>query len=207
MKHTLSYCTSVAAPPSQRHPEACGTRRTSTAVSRSAFLALAACTLCADALADELYVTRTDQPTAATAPTPSGPTVAGVQPRNSTPLVCFQLSLQCMGRAPVPTSPYATVSVQTTATPQPTRGGSRSSSDMGKGTRLKLQAPDVTHVVPQEELQQPLATPEQQEQQQDSQTVDVRGTTDAPQVPGGLASLWWAILHPSQAWRVVAPAQ
>ena len=32
---------------------------------------------------------------------------------------------------------------------------------------------------------------------------------NAPDVPGvrGFGALWWAINHPSQAWRIVAPAQ
>jgi hypothetical protein len=26
-----------------------------------------------------------------------------------------------------------------------------------------------------------------------------------PDVPGGLGAIWWAVVHPSQAWRIVTP--
>jgi hypothetical protein len=35
--------------------------------------------------------------------------------------------------------------------------------------------------------------------------VQVEGSRAAPKVPGGIAGLFWALRHPSQAWRVFAP--
>ena len=37
--------------------------------------------------------------------------------------------------------------------------------------------------------------------------VQVEGTKQAPKVPSGIAGLFWALRHPTQAWRVFAPAR
>jgi len=62
-------------------------------------------------------------------------------------------------------------------------------------------------VIPPEELQEPLPTEEQQAQTQDSETVKVKATNVPPDVPVGLGALWWALRHPSQAWKILTPAQ
>jgi hypothetical protein len=41
----------------------------------------------------------------------------------------------------------------------------------------------------------------------DPVTVKVEGTKTQPEVPGGIASLFWALRHPTQAWRIFAPAR
>jgi hypothetical protein len=37
--------------------------------------------------------------------------------------------------------------------------------------------------------------------------VQVEGERTAPKVPSGIAGLFWAMRHPTQAWRVFAPAR
>jgi hypothetical protein len=37
--------------------------------------------------------------------------------------------------------------------------------------------------------------------------VEVEGERVAPRVPSGIAGLFWALRHPTQAWRLFAPAQ
>jgi hypothetical protein len=36
--------------------------------------------------------------------------------------------------------------------------------------------------------------------------VQVEGSRAAPKVPSGIAGLFWALRHPTQAWRAFAPA-
>jgi hypothetical protein len=72
---------------------------------------------------------------------------------------------------------------------------------------LNLNAPDVRTVVSAEELKEPLPSDGQITETQESDTVSVKAESDAPDVPGGFGALWWALNHPSQAWRIVAPAE
>jgi hypothetical protein len=39
------------------------------------------------------------------------------------------------------------------------------------------------------------------------ETVQVRGATPPPYVPGGFAALYWAATHLSQSWRILVPVQ
>jgi hypothetical protein len=71
---------------------------------------------------------------------------------------------------------------------------------------LNLAAPDIRTVVSPEELKEPLPSDEITETEE-SDTVSVKGEANAPDVPGGFGALWWALNHPSQAWRILAPAQ
>lgn len=77
-------------------------------------------------------------------------------------------------------------------------------SDEGAKTRaasLDLKAPDIRILVPESELRQPLQEPTEIEQVQ----VQVEGSRPEVYVPGGLASLPWAVMHPTQAWRIFLP--
>lgn len=38
-------------------------------------------------------------------------------------------------------------------------------------------------------------------------TVQVKSAKNTPDVPGGILSVFWAMWHPTQAWRIVAPVQ
>ena len=115
----------------------------------------------------------------------SGPATAAGAHANSAkaPTFCFQFTLRCLERKSAPAA-------------------------QGSGKRpLNLTAPDIRTVVSQEELQEPLPTADQQAQAEESDTVQVKGTPNTPDVPGGFGALWWALNHPTQAWRIFAPAE
>jgi len=74
--------------------------------------------------------------------------------------------------------------------------------------RLDLKAPPLNHVYSQKELRYILAY----DPDEDSDTeVRVKGSTPAvnvPVTPGNqLLALPWALLHPTQAWRVFTPIE
>ena len=69
-----------------------------------------------------------------------------------------------------------------------------------KTASIDLKAPDIRRVVPEVELRQP------DEPVQDVQQVQVESTRpDEVYAPLGLASLPWAVMHPTQAWRIFMP--
>jgi len=77
-----------------------------------------------------------------------------------------------------------------------------------KGKKLNLTAPDVRTVVPEQELEQPLPSEKQITEVQEAQTVSVKTDEGVPpDVPLGLGAIWWAVVHPSQAWRILTPAE
>jgi len=76
------------------------------------------------------------------------------------------------------------------------------------GKKLNLTAPDVSTVVPEQELKEPLQNADQVTEVQEAQTVSVKTDEGVPpDVPQGLGAIWWAVVHPSQAWRIVTPYQ
>jgi hypothetical protein len=91
------------------------------------------------------------------------------------------------------------------------KGAAKAGSTKAKGTnthgkKLNLTAPDVSTVVSEQELKEPLQNPDQVTEVQESQTVSVKTDEGVPpDVPGGLGAIWWAVVHPSQAWRIVTP--
>lgn len=74
--------------------------------------------------------------------------------------------------------------------------------------RLDLKAPPLNHVYSRKELRYILAY--DPDDQADTE-VSVRGTAPAmnvPVTPGNqLLALPWALLHPTQAWRVLTPIE
>jgi hypothetical protein len=62
-------------------------------------------------------------------------------------------------------------------------------------------------VVSADELKEPLPSEEQVTEVQEADTVSVKGDPNAPDIAGGFGALWWALNHPSQAWRILAPAE
>ena len=83
-------------------------------------------------------------------------------------------------------------------------GSGATKTARSNGKKLNLTAPDVSTVVPEEELKEPLQNQEQVTEVQESQTVSVNKGVPTD-VPGGLGAIWWAVVHPSQAWRIVTP--
>jgi len=69
---------------------------------------------------------------------------------------------------------------------------------------LDLRAPDVRRLLPAEQWRYPLPTDE------DSVTVESRRNAPPPdpekrEVPGGVVAPFWALRHPTQAWRIFVP--
>jgi len=91
--------------------------------------------------------------------------------------------------------------------PAGAKNGTATKSGAEQQPPLNLKAPDVRTVVSPEELQEPLPSSEQQAQAEEGDTVQVKSEPNAPDVPGGFGAIWWAMNHPSQAWRILAPAQ
>jgi hypothetical protein len=70
---------------------------------------------------------------------------------------------------------------------------------------LDLKPPDIRTVMSTAQIAAAIPNPEEMEVE--GETVQVRSATPGPFVPGGFAALYWAATHPSQAWRILAPAQ
>jgi hypothetical protein len=68
---------------------------------------------------------------------------------------------------------------------------------------LDLRAPDISHVFSEAELRQTLQEPEEVHEIQE--TVQVEGQRQLTPVSIGLMAIPWAIVHPTQAWRILMP--
>lgn len=115
----------------------------------------------------------------AAAPTRTSSAAAAPSDPSAQRLVCLNLSLQCFAIKPKQDDAAAKT----------------------KAAALDLKAPDIRRVVPEVELRMPLEEPTEVEEQQ----VQVEGTRPEVYVPGGIASLPWAVMHPTQAWRIFLP--
>jgi hypothetical protein len=146
-------------------------------------------------------------------------------------VVCFKLTMRCLkGKDPNDPSAAANASSggasgsaknasaaakgKPTATTQSTTAANAASvskhATSGTATSqqpLNLTTPDVKHVVSEDELKEPLPDEEQQAESQDTETVQVKAKSDAPEVPSGFEGVWWAMKHPLDAWRLFSPAQ
>jgi hypothetical protein len=97
-------------------------------------------------------------------------------------LVCLNMSLQCFA-----------------VTPPPADGTSK----MAHTRPLDLRAPDIRTLVSEAELRQRLDDPYEQQQMQAQ--VQVEGSRPETYLPIGIASLPWAVMNPTQAWRIFLP--
>jgi len=107
--------------------------------------------------------------------------------------VCFKLTGRCVELKKTPAAK---------GTGHAAKDGS---STQTRPPAMNLAAPDVRTVVSAEELKEPLPSGEQITEAQEDQTVSIKGEGVPPDVPMGFGAIWWALNHPSQAWRVVAP--
>jgi hypothetical protein len=105
------------------------------------------------------------------------------------PPVCFKLTGRC---------------VELSKTPA---GKGTAKDDAAAKRPLNLAAPDVRTVVPADELKEPLPSSEQVAEVQEDQTVSIKGEGVPADVPLGFGAIWWALNHPSQAWRIVTPVE
>ena len=105
--------------------------------------------------------------------------------------VCFQLTGRCVEGAKA----------------SKTKGGTHNASKDGSSAQrpLNLAAPDVRTVVSADELKEPLPSNEQVAEVQEADTVSVKSEGVPTDVPGGFGAIWWAVNHPSQAWKIVVP--
>ena len=70
---------------------------------------------------------------------------------------------------------------------------------------LDLKAPDIHTLMSSEQIAAAIPNPDDTAVVE-PETVQVHGGgAPAPYVPSGFAALYWAALHPSQAWRIVTP--
>jgi hypothetical protein len=118
-------------------------------------------------------------PAAQSAPARATPAVArslaGGPEASVRKLVCLNMSLQCF-----------------TVTPPP-----------ANARTLDLRAPDIRTLVSEAELRQRLDEPYEQFELQEQ--VQVEGTRPETYLPIGIASLPWAVMNPTQAWRIFLP--
>ena len=109
--------------------------------------------------------------------------------------VCFKLTGHCVDASKAPAG-----------TKSGTAAGKTDAQTKRK--KLNLTAPDVRTVVPEQELKEPLPSEKQITEVQEAQTVSVKTDEGVPpDVPLGLGAIWWAVVHPSQAWRILTPAE
>ncbi len=127
-----------------------------------------------------------------TAPATASQPPAGQSTGSKSDPVCFKLTGHC-----VDSSKAAT------------KAGTAGATKPGAGKKpLNLAAPDVRTVVPESELKEPLPNTDQVTETQEADTVSVKTEQGVPpDVPGGFGAIWWAMNHPSQAWRILAPAE
>jgi hypothetical protein len=103
-------------------------------------------------------------------------------PASSDNVICLQSSIRCF------------------STKAPAAGTPRSSAPA-----LDLRAPELNRVFSQAELSQKLQDPD--EQYEITETVQVEGARQLTPVSVGLMAIPWAIIHPTQAWRILMPVQ
>jgi len=132
------------------------------------------------------------------APAPSSSTSSSASDSKSEP-VCFKLTGHCVDASKAPSG----AKTGTAAAKADAQANGQANS---KRKKLNLAAPDVRTVVPEQELKEPLPSDNQITEVQESQTVSVKTDEGVPpEVPMGLGAVWWAVVHPSQAWRILTP--
>ena len=131
--------------------------------------------------------TATPAPTGSSNSSPAEASGGQASANKSEP-VCFKLTGHCVD-----------------ASKKSAKSGTAKVKTGANGQKLNLTAPDVSTVVPEQELKEPLPNAEQVTEVQEAQTVAVKTEGVPTDVPQGLGAIWWAVVHPSQAWRIVTP--
>ena len=166
--------------------------------STSALLALAATALLATALpaqaanptrvaakgaAPAKHSARTDsKKSAKPAPSATSSTAATAGTTATTPsVICFQSTVRCFAAVRSPNAMHTAA--------------------------IDLHPPDVRKIFPLAELQKPLPDAEDERVAQEDTTVQVSTERlgPPPSVPIGILAPFWAIRHPTQAWRIFLP--
>jgi hypothetical protein len=132
---------------------------------------------------------------------------------NHSPLCVAVLLTAALAQAP------ALVQAQTPATPVASAAPSASSAPAKMAAHaapktaaapqrstLDLQAPPLSHIYPREQLQYIMAI--DSTEADDAQEVNVKGEKYLMPVPRSqFQAIPWALMHPTQAWRVFTPVE
>jgi hypothetical protein len=109
--------------------------------------------------------------------------------------------VRAQSQAPTPSaSPAASSAPAKAAThaPKPANPAQR--------TTMDLQAPPLSHIYPRQQLQYILAI--DASDSDDAEEVSVKGEKYLMPVPNGqFQAIPWALMHPTQAWRVFTPVE
>ncbi len=155
------------------------------------------------------------EPATAPAPERASAADAAAVPDSATathrppPAVCFKLTLHCFDskKAPIANAGSAGATGNSVQSDHPPEAANDADGDSARKPPLNLNAPDVRTVIPAQELKEPLPTIDEQVESQESTTVSVKGEAPGPDVPLGFGALWWAVRHPSDAWRIFTPVE
>ena len=110
-----------------------------------------------------------------------------------------QVPALVLAQTPTPSASPAAASAPVTAVPH----AARKASPAPHAT-LDLQAPPLSHIYPRGQLQYILAV--DNSDADDAQEVNVQGAKYLMPVPKSqFQAIPWALMHPSQAWRVFMP--
>ena len=103
--------------------------------------------------------------------------------------------------APTPSASPAASSAATKAVPH----AAKQASPAQRST-LDLQAPPLSHIYPRQQLQYILAI--DNSEVDDAQEVSVKGAKYLMPVPKSqFQAIPWALMHPTEAWRVFTPVE
>jgi hypothetical protein len=96
---------------------------------------------------------------------------------------------------------------ETLAAEEPAAAPANETAAETKPAELDLRAPALTDVYTQEQIEAFLVKTANEDE---SEAVEVEGTRVpppkvTPEIWGGIATPFWALLHPTQAWRILFP--
>jgi len=113
--------------------------------------------------------------------TPATPTTSAPTANAAPSVICFQSSVRCFAAVRAPGTPSTAA--------------------------IDLHPPDLRKIFPASELEKRLPEPDEQLAAQEAATVEVSTERVAPppNVPVGILAPFWAIRHPTQAWRIFMP--
>jgi hypothetical protein len=106
-------------------------------------------------------------------------------------VVCLSVSRHCFAATPLAATGPANTPSGTQARAHP--------------VALDLHAPDIRSLYSETELRKPLEDPYEEIQRMKDEQVKVEGSRPDPNLPIGILSLPWAVMHPTQAWRIFLP--
>jgi hypothetical protein len=118
---------------------------------------------------------------------------------------CWLVALATTAAAAEPARPGASTSATTSATATREQGPPKAPTRI---KRENLRAPDVTRLFTQKEIAAILARavdPNLEDVEVEGARVRGRSNSNAPRAWGGIAAPVWAMLNPTQAWRIIAP--